>query len=68
VIARLSDLASCRARRVLLLAGVAFLLATILGVPVVSVLKSESSDFQDPAAQNQQVLRTIERATGQSAN
>jgi len=68
VIARLSDLASRRARRVLLLAGVAFLLAAILGVPVVSVLKSESSDFQDPAAQSQQVLRTIERATGQSAN
>ena len=68
MIARLSDLASRRARRVLLLAGVAFLLAAILGVPVVSVLKSESSDFQDPAAQNQQVLRTIERATGQSAN
>src|SRR4029077_11582250 len=39
----------------------------VLGGPVTSILKTESSDFQDPAAQNQQVLRTIERATGQSA-
>src|SRR5207245_8605981 len=34
---------------------------------VVSILKSENSDFQDPASQNQQVLKTIERATGQTA-
>jgi uncharacterized membrane protein YdfJ with MMPL/SSD domain len=67
VIARLSALASDRAKRVLIVAGVVFLLAAVGGVPVVSVLKSASSDFQDPAAQNQQVLRTIERATGQSA-
>ncbi len=67
MIARLSDLAARRARRVLMLAGVVFLLAAVLGVPLVSTLKSESSDFQDRAAPSEQVLRTIERATGQSA-
>jgi uncharacterized membrane protein YdfJ with MMPL/SSD domain len=68
VIARLSKLAVGRTRRVLILAGVLFLVAAAFGTPIVSLLKSESSDFQDPHAQNQQVLRTIERATGQSAN
>jgi RND superfamily putative drug exporter len=52
----------------LIAAGVVFLLAAAIGAPVVSILKSESSDFQDPHAQNQQVLRAIEHATGQSAS
>jgi RND superfamily putative drug exporter len=68
VIARLCEIAMTRTRRVLIGAGVLFLVAAAFGLPVVSILKSESSDFQDPAAQNQQVLRAIERATGQSAN
>ncbi len=67
MIERLSEFTVSRARRVLIGAGVLFLLAAAFGAPVVSILKSESSDFQDPAAQNQQVLRAIERATGQSA-
>jgi uncharacterized membrane protein YdfJ with MMPL/SSD domain len=68
VIERLSDLAVGRARRVLIVAGVVFLVAAAFGGPVVSILKSENSDFQDPASQNQQVLKTIERATGQTAS
>jgi RND superfamily putative drug exporter len=68
VIARLAELAAGRSRRTLLLAGAVFLLAAALGGPVVSILKSENSDFQDPKAQNQQVLRVIERATGQTAS
>jgi uncharacterized membrane protein YdfJ with MMPL/SSD domain len=67
VIARLSELAMGQTRRVLIGAGAVFLLAAALGVPVVTILKTESSDFQDPHAQNQQVNRLIERATGQSA-
>jgi RND superfamily putative drug exporter len=67
VIARLADLAVAHSRRTLLIAGAVFLLAAALGGPVVSVLQSQSSDFQDPKAQNQQVLRDIERATGQTA-
>lgn len=68
MIGRLVELAAGRTRRVLIGAGVLFLLAAAVGAPVVSQLKSQSSDFQDPAAQNQQVLRAIERATGQSAD
>jgi uncharacterized membrane protein YdfJ with MMPL/SSD domain len=67
VIDRLARLASERTRRVLLIAGVVFLLAAALGAPVVTILKSENSEFQDRNAQNQQVLRAIQRATGQSA-
>ncbi|MDQ6810407.1 MAG: MMPL family transporter, partial [Actinomycetota bacterium] len=65
--ARLSALAGEHSRRVLILAGVSFLLASALGVPVLASLKSAPSDFQDPASPSQQVLRAIERATGQSA-
>ena len=68
MIARLSRLATRRARGVLMLAGAVFLVAAVLGAPVTSILKTESSDFQDPAAQNQRALRAIERATGQSAS
>jgi RND superfamily putative drug exporter len=67
VIDRLSALALARSRRVLVLAGVVFLVAVALGAPIVGILKSENSDFQDPASQNQQVLRAIEHATGQTA-
>jgi RND superfamily putative drug exporter len=67
VIARLTDLAVGHSRRTLLISGAVFLLAAALGGPVVSLLKSENSDFQDPASQNQQVLKAIERATHQTA-
>lgn len=67
MIDRLARLATERTRSILIVAGVVFVLAAAVGAPVVSLLKSESSDFQDPHAQNQQVLRAIERATGQSA-
>jgi uncharacterized membrane protein YdfJ with MMPL/SSD domain len=67
MIARLAELASARTRRVLLASGVVFLLAAALGTPVLSALKSESSDFQDRSSQSQQVLRAVERATGQAA-
>jgi uncharacterized membrane protein YdfJ with MMPL/SSD domain len=64
----LARIAGERTRRILVIAGVVFLVAAAIGVPVVKILKSESSDFQDPQAQNQQVLRAVERATGQSAS
>ncbi len=67
MIDRLARLASERTRRVLWIAGAVFLLAAALGAPVVTILKSENSEFQDRNAQNQQVLRAIQRATGQSA-
>ncbi|HEY2537471.1 MAG TPA: MMPL family transporter [Solirubrobacteraceae bacterium] len=67
MIDQFARLATERTRRILLIAGAVFLLAAAIGVPVVTILKSESSDFQDPNAQNQQVLRTVEHATGQAA-
>ncbi len=67
MIERLARLATERTRRVLWIAGAVFLLAAALGAPVVTILKSENSEFQDRSAQNQQVLRAIQRATGQSA-
>jgi uncharacterized membrane protein YdfJ with MMPL/SSD domain len=67
VIDRLARLATRRTRRVLLVAGAVFLLAAAFGVPVVTILKSENSEFQAHSAQNQLVLRAVERATGQSA-
>ena len=67
MIDRLARLATERTRRVLLIAGAVFLLAAVLGAPVLTILKSENSEFQDHNAQNQQVLRAIEHATGQSA-
>jgi uncharacterized membrane protein YdfJ with MMPL/SSD domain len=69
VIARLSALAtgSGNARRVLIGAGVLFLVAAGFGVPVTTILKSSNTDFQNPQAENQQVNKAIERATGQRA-
>jgi uncharacterized membrane protein YdfJ with MMPL/SSD domain len=67
VIERLANLAVGHSRRTLLISGVVFVLAAAVGGPVVSILKSTNSDFQDPKAQNQQVLKAIERATGQTA-
>jgi len=67
VISKLADLAVTRSQRILIVSGIVFLLAAVGGGPVVSILKSENSDFQDPASQNQQVLKAIEHATGQTA-
>jgi uncharacterized membrane protein YdfJ with MMPL/SSD domain len=67
MIDRLARLASDRTRPVLIVAGVVFLVAAALGAPVVSILKSENSEFQAHNAQNQEVLRAVQRATGQSA-
>jgi uncharacterized membrane protein YdfJ with MMPL/SSD domain len=67
MIARLAELAVVHSKRTLLIAGAVFLVAAALGGPVVSILKSANSDFQDPKSQNQQVLKVIERATGQTA-
>jgi uncharacterized membrane protein YdfJ with MMPL/SSD domain len=67
MIDRLARLATARTRRVLIIAGAVFLVAAAIGAPVVSLLKSELSEFQAHNAQNQEVLRVIQRATGQSA-
>lgn len=67
MIDRLAQLAAERSRRTLLVAGAVFVIAAAIGAPVVTILKSESSEFQSYGAQSQQVLRAIKHATGQSA-
>jgi uncharacterized membrane protein YdfJ with MMPL/SSD domain len=63
---RLSGLAVSHSRRVLIAAGVLFVIAAVLGVPVTGTLGSSSEDFQDPASQYERTNATITAATGQS--
>ena len=66
VIKRLTTLAVGRPRRVLVGAGVLFVIATVLGVPVTGVLGSSPEDFQDPASQYERTNGAIHAATGQN--
>ncbi|MFI5010004.1 MAG: MMPL family transporter [Solirubrobacterales bacterium] len=63
---RLTGLATGHPRRVLVIAGIVFLLAAGLGGPVAGVLKGRSQDFHDPHDQSLQTKAAIQRATGQS--
>ncbi len=65
---RLTALAAGHPHRVLLVAGVVFLLAAGIGAPVTTILKGHSHDFQDPHDQTLQTEAAIQRATGQSPN
>jgi uncharacterized membrane protein YdfJ with MMPL/SSD domain len=65
---RLIDLAVHRSRRVLIGAGVMFLIAAAIGAPVTGVLKGRSTDFQDPHDQTLAAEAAIRRATGQAAD
>jgi uncharacterized membrane protein YdfJ with MMPL/SSD domain len=66
VIGRFTKLATGRPRRVLAAAGVLFVIAAVLGVPVTKTLGSSSQDFQDPASQEERTNAAITAATGQS--
>jgi uncharacterized membrane protein YdfJ with MMPL/SSD domain len=68
VIPRLTDMAVNSRRRVLIAAGVMFLLAALIGAPVTGILKGRSNDFQDPHDQTLTARSAIQRATGQSAD
>ena len=67
MIERLANLVTMRARPVLLVAAVVFMLAAAFGLPLISSLKSHPSDFQDPSSQSQVLLHEVEAATGQAA-
>lgn len=54
-----------RPRSMLVVAGVAFLLAAAFGLPVAGMLTSSSRDFQDPASEYERANRVIQHATGQ---
>jgi uncharacterized membrane protein YdfJ with MMPL/SSD domain len=59
-------LATDRPRRVLMVAGVVFAVAAVLGLPVTGMLGSSSKDFQDPSSQEERTDAAITAATGQS--
>src|ERR1700691_275862 len=63
---RLIPLAVTRPRRVLVAAGVLFVIAAVIGVPVTGTLGSSSQDFEDPASQYERTNAAITAATGQS--
>jgi uncharacterized membrane protein YdfJ with MMPL/SSD domain len=67
VIARLVIFAVKRPRRVLALAGLLFVVAAALGLPVAGTLGSSAKDFQDPASQFEHTNAAISAATGQNA-
>ena len=59
-------LATNRPRRVLAAAGVLFVIAAVVGLPVTGTLGSSSQDFEDPASQYERTNAAITAATGQS--
>jgi uncharacterized membrane protein YdfJ with MMPL/SSD domain len=66
VIGRLTTLATNRPRRVLAAAGVLFVIAAVLGLPVTGMLGSSAQDFEDPASQYERTNAAIQAATGQN--
>lgn len=67
VIARLAKLATSHSKRVLIAAGVLFVLAAVLGTPVTGMLTSGIEEFQDPSSQYERTSKAISAATGQAA-
>jgi len=63
---RLARLTTNHPRRVLLAAGVVFVIAAALGAPVTGMLGSSSKDFSDPGSQYERANAAIAAATGQS--
>jgi uncharacterized membrane protein YdfJ with MMPL/SSD domain len=63
---RLTTLATNRPRRVLAAAGVLFVIAAVLGLPVTGMLGSSAQDFEDPASQYERTNAAIQAATGQN--
>ncbi len=55
-----------RPRRVLAGAGVLFLIAVLVGVPVTGMLGSQAQDFEDPASQYERTNAETRAATGQN--
>jgi hypothetical protein len=66
LIRRLTLLATGHTRRVLIAAGVLFVIAAVVGVPVAGSLGSSSQDFQDPVSQYERTNAAVAAATGQN--
>jgi uncharacterized membrane protein YdfJ with MMPL/SSD domain len=61
---RLAGFVYRRAKRILLVAGLFFAVATVVGGPVAGQLSAEDNDFQDPAAENVVATDRLNAATG----
>jgi uncharacterized membrane protein YdfJ with MMPL/SSD domain len=61
---QLAGLVNRRARRILIVAGLFFLVAGFLGGPVAGQLSAEDEDFQDPGAQNIVASERLAAAAG----
>jgi RND superfamily putative drug exporter len=62
----LTKLATDRPRRVLVMAGVLFVVAAAIGLPVTGMLGSSAQDFEDPGSQYERTNAAIQAATGQN--
>src|SRR5262245_37359685 len=62
--AKLADLATRRSKRILIVAGLFFLVAAVVGGPVAGQLSAEDEDFQDPSAQNIVASKQLHAAVG----
>jgi RND superfamily putative drug exporter len=61
---KLTRLACNRPWRVLAVAGVTFVVAAVLGAPIVNQLQASLSDFEDPGTQTASVAGSLSRAVG----
>jgi uncharacterized membrane protein YdfJ with MMPL/SSD domain len=61
---RLADFVNRRAKRILIVAGIFFVVATVVGGPVAGQLSAEDNDFQDPGADNVVASERIAAAQG----
>jgi uncharacterized membrane protein YdfJ with MMPL/SSD domain len=66
VFGRLTKLATNRPRRVLVVAGVLFVVAAAIGLPVTGMLGSSAQDFEDPGSQYERTNAMIQAATRQN--
>ena len=66
MIGRLTTLATNRTRRVLVAAGVLFVIAAVLGLPVTGMLGSSAQDFEDPASQYERTNAAIRPRRGRT--
>ena len=64
MLAKLAGLVTRRSKRILIIAGLFFVVAAVVGGPVAGRLSAEDEDFQDPSAQNIVASKQLHAAAG----
>ncbi|HKE77697.1 MAG TPA: MMPL family transporter [Solirubrobacteraceae bacterium] len=64
MLAKLAGLVTRRSKRILIIAGLFFVVAAVVGGPVAGQLSAEDEDFQDPSAQNIVASKQLHAAAG----